>query len=424
MPAKIKAVEPQSLAYFAGLEAGDTILSINGIEINDYLDYAYASANEEIEIILKEGTVKIDNEDFMPLGIVFDSVLIDKPKSCRNKCVFCFIDQLPDGMRETCYFKDDDYRLSFLQGNYISMTNMEDSDVDRIIKYSIPRINISVHTTNPELRCRMLNNKNAGKVLGYLKKFADNDININAQIVLCPGFNDKSELDRTILDLSKISDSIESLSVVPVGLSDHRKGLVTLIGFTDESAKETVIQIEKWQKKFKKELGRNFVYIADEFYITAKLPLPSASEYDGFPQIENGVGLCSSLIQEYKNALSDTKNKKPKHRKTVVTGKCVYEIIKNLTDMLDGNMISVIPIENNFFGKSITVTGLLTGEDIINQLNGKDLGDMLLLSSSMFRHGENVLLDDTTSEDIEKSLNTKVVIVENDGYSLLEALLY
>ena len=423
MAARISGIEKDSLAFFAGLETGDIIYKINGIEINDYLDYMYASCNEELIIETDGGIAEISNEDFEPLGITFDTLLIDEPRSCHNKCVFCFIDQLPKGMRETCYFKDDDYRLSFLQGNYVSMTNMTDADVDRIIRYNIPRINISVHTTNPELRCRMLNNKFAGKINGYLKKLADGGLNINAQIVLCPGYNDGKELDRTIADIAALGENVESVSIVPVGLTNHRTGLAHLTAFDKASAAAVIEQVSKWQEKFKAARGYNLIYLGDEFYLRAELPFPEYLDYDGFPQIENGVGLCSSLIYEFEDAMALNQSRTPMHRKTVATGFCAYPVIKKLVGSLDGDMISVIPIENEFFGSKITVSGLLTGGDIIKQLKGKNLGDTLLLSSSMLRHNENVLLDNVTVEEIEEALGVKVETIDNDGYELFDALL-
>ncbi len=423
MAAKVASVVPGSLAEEAGIKSGDMLTQINGVEINDYLDYMYASCNEDLTLLVNNSEIKITNEDYEPLGICFETLLIDEPKGCHNKCVFCFIDQLPKGMRESCYFKDDDYRLSFLQGNYVTMTNMKDADVDRILKYNLPRINISVHTTNPELRCKMLSNKNAGKINEYLIKLAEGGLNINAQIVLCPGYNDKEELDRTLSDIEKIAYGVESLSVVPVGLSDHREGLAHIEPFTKESANEVIDQIEKWQKKFKEEYGTNLVYAADEFYITAERDFPPYDEYEGFPQIENGVGLCASLIDEFESALKLKKKLKPKHKKTVVTGYCSYKVISDLVSKLDGDMINVIPVKNNFFGEKITVTGLLTGGDIINQLKDKDLGESLLLSSSMLRHGEEILLDNVTCDDIERELKIKTEIISNDGFELLDALL-
>ena len=421
MSAKIAEIEKGSLADLAGLRSGDIITHINDIPINDYLDYAYASCNEDITIKTENKTFEIFNEDFEPLGIIFETLLIDEPKSCRNKCIFCFIDQLPKGMRDTCYFKDDDYRLSFLQGNYVTMTNMTDADIDRILKYNIPRINISVHTTNPELRQKMLSNKNAGKIMDYLKRLADGGLNINAQIVLCPDFNDKDELDRTIKDIASLGFSVESVSIVPVGLSDHRNGLTDIKPFTKETATSVISQVKKWQTKFKEEFGVNLFYLADEFYLTAGLPFPDYEEYDGFPQIENGVGLCASLIYEFNDALS--KSKTPKRKKTVATGFSAYPVIKSLADKLEGDKICVIPIKNNFFGSKITVSGLLTGTDIIEQLKDRDLGEVLLLPSSLLRHNEDVLLDNTTISDIEKALSIKVEIVQNDGFELLDAFL-
>ncbi len=423
MSAKVSYVSPGSLAEIAGIKNGDVILSINDIEINDYLDYMYASCNEEVTIKLSDRNVSVNNFDFEPLGINFDTLLIDEPKSCRNKCIFCFIDQLPKGMRDTCYFKDDDYRLSFLQGNYVSMTNMTDDDVDRILKYNIPRINISVHTTNPELRCKMLSNKNAGKVLDYLKRLADGGLNINAQIVLCPRYNDGDELDRTISDIAALGESVESVSIVPVGLTDHREGLAPLKGFDASSSAYVISQIEKWQSKFKSERGTNLVYLGDEFYLMAGRAFPDFDEYDGFPQIENGVGLCASLIYEFDDALSTESSIKPKHHKTIATGYSAYPVIKGLIEKLDGGLINIVPIKNNFFGEKITVSGLLTGVDIITQLKGRDLGEELLLPSSLLRHDENILLDNITITDIERELNVKITTVANDGYELLDALL-
>lgn len=424
MPAKIAEIIPDSPADYAGLEAGDVIAHINGIEITDYLDYMYASCAEELDVVLVTGErTKIINEDYLPLGIEFESMLIDRPRACHNRCVFCFIDQLPKGMRKTCYFKDDDYRLSFLQGNYVSMTNMKDEDVERILRYHIPRINISVHTTNPELRQKMLQNKNAGKVLSYLHRFAEGGLNMNGQIVLCPGYNDGAELDRTIGDLGALSYSMESLSIVPVGLSDHREGLTALRRFDKTTAGTVIAQVERWQEKFLKEIGRRFVYLGDEFYIMAKQPLPSYEAYDGFPQIENGVGLCTSMLYEYQEALKMAKSRLPRRQKTIATGKIAFEMMRDVVRFLEGDKISVVPITNHFFGEDITVTGLITGGDLIQQLKDQPLGEELLISSSMLRHGEDVFLDNTTCADVAQALQIRVRAVENDGFSLLEALL-
>lgn len=423
MSAVISAVVKNSPAERYGLKAGEVIDRINGIEIKDYLDYMYASSGEELRIELAGREVYIENYDYEPLGIEFETLLIDRQRSCHNKCIFCFIDQLPKGMRSSCYFKDDDYRLSFLQGNYVSMTNMKDEDVERIIKYNIPRINISVHTTNPELRVKMLNNKRAGEVLDYIKRFADGGMFMDMQIVLCPGINDGAELERTLSDLSKLSGSIESISVVPVGLSKHRQGLYKLEGYNKETAGEVLDIIEKWQGRFKAELGRELVFAGDEFYIMAEREFPGYDEYQGFPQLENGVGMCASLIYEFGEALEAEKNKRPKRRKTIATGKIAYDMISSLMGRLDGDMIDVYAVENDFFGHNITVTGLITGGDIINQLKGRDLGEQLLISESALRRGEDVFLDNTTVGDVEKALGVEVRVVPNDGYELLAAAL-
>ncbi|MBS6832762.1 MAG: DUF512 domain-containing protein [Clostridiales bacterium] len=405
MSARIAHVEQDSLAELAGLAENDIILSINEIEIHDYLDYMYASCAESVNITYKRSgedyEVIIDNDDFEPLGITFATLLIDEPMSCRNKCVFCFIDR-----------------------NYVTMTNMTDDDVKRLVRYNIPRINISVHTTNPELRCKMLNNRFAGKINEYLKILADGGLNINAQIVLCPNYNDGAELDRTISDIAALGDSVESVSIVPVGLSDFRKGLADLTGFDPTSAAAVIEQVSKWQKKFRRERDTGLIYLSDEFYLKANIPFPDYSEYDGFPQIENGVGMCASLINEFDEACDGTAAELvPKRRKTIATGLAAYTVLKSLTDKLGGDMIKIIPIKNDFFGHNITVTGLLTGTDIINQLKGIDLGEELLLSSAMLRHGEQVLLDDMTVDDIRRELNIDITIVESDGYELLNAIL-
>ncbi len=423
MSAKIINVIKGSLGFRAGLKPGDIILEINGTEVKDYLDYMYMSASERVEIKLKDRTVLIANPDYEPLGVEFETLLIDEPKSCYNKCIFCFIDQLPPNMRETCYFKDDDYRLSFLQGNYVTLTNLKDEELQRIIDYNIPRINISVHTTNPELRKKMLTNKNAGRIMEQLTRFAEGGLNMNAQIVLCRDINDGKELDRTLSDLGSLSYSIESVSIVPVGLSNYRDGLYPLRMFDKESAGAVIDLVEKWQAKFREDIGSNFVYLSDEFYILAEREFPKYEEYEDFPQIENGVGLCASLIYEFDEALGEVKNRTPKTEKAVVVGYAAYDVIKGLVDKLDGNKIHVYKIKNNFFGENITVSGLITGGDLIMQLKDKELGKEILITDSMLRHGEEVFLDDMTVSDVEEQLNVKVTAIPSDGYVFLENLL-
>ena len=423
MSATVSNVVKNSIAYKLGIKPGDTILKINGTEVHDYLDYMYLSSNEKVEITLADRTVKVKNPDFEPLGIEFDTLLIDEARSCRNKCIFCFIDQLPPNMRETCYFKDDDYRLSFLQGNYVTLTNMSDEDIDRIIEYNIPRINVSVHTTNPELRCKMLNNRFAGRIMEQMKRFSGSGMMINCQIVLCPGYNDGEELDRTISDIVSLGDAVESLSVVPVGISDFRENLTPLTTFDKEGSQKVIAQVEKWQSNMKKERDMNFVYLADEFYIKAGYPIPNWTEYDGFPQIENGVGLCSSLLWEFKDAMEDTQDLTVKSKKSLVTGVLSYDFINGLVNRLNTDKIQVFAIENNFFGHQITVSGLVTAGDIINQLKGKDLGEEILIPVCMLKHDEDLFLDNLTISYVEKTLGIKVTVVQNDGFDLLEKLL-
>lgn len=423
MAAKIFGVLKGSPAYKAGLRRGETVLKINGAEINDYLDYMYQSSCEKLLVELEDRCVTVLNRDYMPLGLEFESLLIDKPKACRNKCIFCFIDQLPPNMRESCYFKDDDYRLSFLQGNYVTLTNLSDAELDRIIDYNIPRINVSVHTTNPELRRKMLTNKNAGKINEQLCRLAKSGIMMNCQIVLCRDINDGAELEKTLDDLFELNENIESVSVVPVGLSAYRKGLADLKAFDEASSAEVIKSVEALQKKYFEKCGRNFVYLSDEFYIMAKRQVPSGEEYDGFPQIENGVGLCTSLKEEFDSALKiEGENAEVKTKKSLATGVLAYDFICGLTDKLKSDKINVYKIKNTFFGEEITVSGLLTGGDLIKQLKDKDLGEVLVITKSMLRHDEDVFLDNLTVNDVEKALGVKIEAVENDGFELLEVL--
>lgn len=423
-------VEPGSYADEAGLEIGDKILTINGNDFYDILEYRYLTAEYEVvlEVLKNNGDIEeitIEN-DYEDLGIEFKNSLIDKAHSCRNKCIFCFIDQLPKGMRETVYFKDDDTRLSFLQGNYVTLTNMNEDDIKRLIKMRISPINISVHTTNPELRAWMLKNKNAGKIYDIMKEFYDNGIYMNCQIVLCRDYNDNLELDRTINDLSKLHPYVESVSVVPVGLSGHRKGLCELKSYDKEASYEVIKQVNKWQTKLLDEIGTRFVYLADEFYINAQLPIPLSEEYEGFPQIENGVGLVASMREEFYEGIGYLKQKNQNRTVSVVTGELAYGFILELCDELSktvtGLKINVYPVKNKFFGGGVSVSGLVVGTDIINELKDKELGEAVFIPSSMLRAEEDVFLDDVTLVDLEKTLNTKVIPVNNDGYEFVEKI--
>lgn len=424
----IEYVEPDSYADEAGLCKGDKILSVNGIDFYDILEYRYLTAEYEVtlRVLKSDGDIEeitIEN-DYEDLGIEFSNALIDTAKSCRNKCIFCFIDQLPKGMRETVYFKDDDTRLSFLQGNYVTLTNLNDDDLDRLIKMRVSPINISVHTTNPELRVKMLQNKNAGRVYEIMKRFSKNGIYMNCQIVLCRGYNDKDELDRTIKDISKLSPYVESLSVVPVGLTKHRNGLCELKPFDEESSKEVIEQVEKWQKKLQKEIGTRLVYLSDEFYINAGLKIPTAEEYEGFPQIENGVGLIASMYEEFESAVKMLEYKEKKREVSLITGELAYDFIKSLSDKLEdiclGLKVNVYPIKNNFFGGGVNVSGLVVGSDIMEQLKDKNLGEKVFIPASMLRAGEDVFLDDTTLCEVEEFLNVPIGVLMNDGYEFVE----
>ena len=425
MSAVVKNVIRSSLADKNGIKPGDVLRAINGRELIDILDFLYQTANEKITLEVNDKTVVIENPGCEPLGIEFERTLIDQPKSCQNKCIFCFIDQLPENMRPTCYFKDDDYRLSVLQGNYITLTNLSRTDIDKIIEYNIPRINVSIHTTDPGLRVKMMNHKNAGNVMQIMREFADNNINMNGQIVLCPGYNDGAALDRTLADLWTIRNAIESVSVVPVGLTAHRDGLCDLKPYGKESALAVIKQVKTWQERFMDEMGSNFVYLADEFYLAASVKVPEFDHYEGFPQIENGVGLIASLKDEFNNAIGAMNNRprkiKVKTRKSVVTGELAFDFITGLVKKLNSDKINVHGIKNHFFGGGVTVAGLVTGRDILDQLRGEELGKYLLIPRCMLRDG--LFLDDTSIADIERKLKTKVVVVENDGYEFLKELL-
>ena len=423
-------VEPGSLAEEAGIVAGDKIISINGHEFYDILEYRYLVSEYEVELEVQKKNgdteiILIENE-YEDLGLEFENSLIDTAQSCRNKCIFCFIDQNPPKMRDTVYFKDDDTRLSFLQGNYVTLTNLDDDDIQRLIKLHISPINISVLTTNPDLRTRMLNNKNAGKLFSIMKRFAENNMYMNCQIVLCRDWNDANELDRTISDLASLHPFVESVSVVPVGLTAYRQGLTDLKPFDARSSYEVVHQVTKWQKKLLSEHGTRLVYLSDEFYINAKLPIPQASEYEGFPQLENGVGLVASLAEEFDRAIELLEYKNKKRCVSVISGELAHPFIASLCERLmqkcDGLTIHSYPIQNNFFGGGVSVSGLVVGKDIAEQLTGKELGEELFIPSSMLRAGEDIFLDDTTLFDLENQLNIKITPIDNDGYEFTEKI--
>ena len=427
-----------SIAEELEIEAGDELLSINDQPIEDIFDYQYYVEEEYIEVLIKkpdgeEWLLEIDKDPDEDLGIVFENGLMDEYRSCHNKCIFCFIDQMPKGMRETLYFKDDDSRLSFLQGNYITLTNMADKDVERIIKYNLSPINISFQTTNPELRCKMLNNRFAGQALEKVKKFYDAGIIMNGQIVLCKGVNDGEELERSIKDLYAYLPYLESVSVVPVGLSKYRDGLYPLEPFTKENALEVLEKIRRWQNKAYEEYGLHFIHASDEWYLLAEEELPSEDNYDGYLQLENGVGMLRLFMDEFEEGLQELKDKQQgvkinlKEEISVITGKLSYSCMKAVSERLEeyveGLTIHVHAIRNDFFGENITVSGLLTGTDIMAQGKKLLLGERMLLPENVLRSGEQVLLDDFTIEDLEKTLQVKVDIVKSSGYDFIKTVL-
>lgn len=435
----VRSVEEGSIAQEMGIEARDSLLSVNGEDVEDIFDYQYLIQDEYVEVLIRkpsgeEWLLEIDKEEEEDLGVVFENGLMDDYRSCCNRCIFCFIDQMPPGMRETLYFKDDDSRLSFLQGNYVTLTNLSDRDVERIIRYHLSPINISFQTTNPQLRCKMLNNRFAGEALKKADRLFEAGIEMNGQIVLCKGINDGEELERSIRDLSRYLPFLRSVSVVPVGLSRYREGLYPLEPFTKEDARKVLEQIHGWQEKLFPQYGLHFIHASDEWYILAEQELPEEDSYDGYLQLENGVGMLRLLTEEFEDSLRQLKESGAaaqwdgrKREVSTVTGRISAPYIRRMAgrmeEMFPGLSVRVYPIRNDFFGELITVTGLLTGQDIIAQLKGKELGEELLLPVNLLRSGETVLLDDYTVDDISKSLQVPVNIVKSSGYDFTETIL-
>ena len=427
----IKSVDPGSIAEELELEAGDAVLTIDGEEIEDIFDYEYMVNSEAITMVVRkadgeEWELDIEN-NYEELGLNFENGLMSEYRSCHNKCIFCFIDQMPPGMRETLYFKDDDSRLSFLQGNYITLTNMSDRDIDRIIRFHLSPINISVQTMNPELRCRMLNNRFAGEALKKIDRLYEAGTEMNGQIVLCKGVNDGEELRYTIERLAAYAPHMQSVSVVPVGLSKFRDGLYPLEPFTKEDACQVIDLIEEWQKKLYEKHKLHFIHASDEWYILAERELPEESRYDGYIQLENGVGMIRLLYEEFMDALGEKEDDGKTEELSMATGFLPYPYLKRLLDRMaevyPGRKIHLYPIRNDFFGEMITVAGLITGQDLVAQLKGKPLGSRLLLPSVMFKSGEEVFLDDMTRAQAEAALQIPINIVKSGGYDLLSAIL-
>ncbi len=430
---KITKVLADSIAWELGIQAGDFLVSVNGETVEDIFDYQFLVNDEEIIILIEkpdgeEWEFEIEKEYDEELGLEFEEGLMDEYKSCRNKCIFCFIDQMPKGMRDTLYFKDDDSRLSFLQGNYITLTNMKQSDIKRMIRYRMEPINISVHTTDGALRCRMLNNRFAGDLLEKMNLLKEAEITMNGQIVLCKGINDGVVLENSIRELTAYLPCLQSLSVVPVGLTKFREGLYPLEPFEKEDAKEVLAVIHKWQQYCMETYGTHFVHASDEWYLLADIELPKEEQYDGYLQLENGVGMERLLENEFLEAfLKLEPDSGRKKQITIATGTLAAPLLKKLCGLFRQKFpnifISVIPIRNDFFGERITVSGLLTGGDIICQLTGKNLGDKLLLPCNLLRSGEEVFLDDVTLAEVKNALQVKVDIVKSSGQDLIKALL-
>ena len=430
----IASVKKGSLAEGAGIQSGDILISVNGHSIYDVLDYRFHITSEDLSLIIHRGPelieFRISKDEYSDIGLDFETYLMDEKRSCRNGCVFCFIDQNPEGMRESIYFKDDDSRLSFLSGNYITLTNLKESDIDRIIQMHMSPINVSVHTTNPELRCKMMKNRFAGSSLGYLKKLADAGITINGQIVLCRGLNDGDELDRTMRDLYALFPAVSSVSIVPAGLTKHRKGLYPLELFSADECRHVIEQVNAFGDKCFSECGRRIFCCADEFYLKSGVPFPDASYYEDYPQFENGVGMIVSMLDEFKSELEyldEDYDISLKKTFSIATGEAAFDFISSLSDQLckkcphlSGH---VYKIENEFFGHSITVAGLICGCDLVSQLRGKDLGEVLYISSNMLRSDGDLFLDDISLTEAQESLGVRIVAVPTDGYEFIKAIL-
>lgn len=439
MAVVISDVTVGSKCYKKGIRGGDSLLYVNGNEICDSLDFDFYITDEKLtlEFISTHGkhkTVKTHFHENMKeyLGLEFDGFLMDKQHHCKNKCIFCFIDQMPKGMRESLYFKDDDSRLSFLFGNYITLTNITEHEIERIIKMHISPVNISVHTMNPELRVKMMNNKNAGESLKIIKRLADENIKINTQLVLCPGINDGKELEYSINELSKMYPSIQSIAAVPVGLTDHREGLCQLSPYTKQQAGEVVDIIESFGSEFKKINGTRLAFAADEFYLKAQRKMPDDDFYEDYPQFDNGVGLWTSFKTEFYDYVNNNELRTKPKTVSVATGEAAFPLLSDLANALeekvDGLKINVYEIKNRFFGKNITVSGLITGKDLLSQLKGKELGGALFLPVSMIKGTypeavDGVFLDDITVTEAEKELAVRIIPSYNNGKEFVKKIL-
>lgn len=431
MAVKIFDVTTGSHADKAGIKKGETLLSINSNEIVDVLDYRFYQVNRKLTLEVEDEdknvrTIEMTKGEYEEIGLEFETYLMDKQHSCRNKCIFCFIDQLPKGMRESLYFKDDDSRLSFLFGNYITLTNITEHEIDRIIKMHISPINVSVHTTNPELRCKMMNNRFAGDTLKYLKRFADAGITLNCQIVSCPGINDGDELIRTLTDLENLG--VNMTAIVPVGLTRYRENLYPLVPYNKETAGQTIDIIEKMGDECVKKHGRRIFFPGDEFYLLAEREIPSPEFYEDFSALEDGIGMIAYLTDDVGWKLEELDaDESLCHKVTIACGEGVFPYMKRIMSMINEKFpnitINTRAIKNNFFGGGVNVSGLVTGGDLIDQLRGDDLGDRLIIPSSMLRFENDLFLDDVSTDDVERDLGVTLVPVNNNGNDLVEAVI-
>ena len=431
MAVKIFDVTTGSHADKAGIKKGETLLSINSNEIVDVLDYRFYQVNRKLTLEVEDEnknvrTIEMTKGEYEEIGLEFETYLMDKQHSCRNKCIFCFIDQLPKGMRESLYFKDDDSRLSFLFGNYITLTNITEHEIDRIIKMHISPINVSVHTTNPELRCKMMNNRFAGDTLKYLKRFADAGITLNCQIVSCPGINDGDELVRTLTDLENLG--VNMTAIVPVGLTRYRENLYPLVPYNKETAGQTIDIIEKMGDECVKKHGRRIFFPGDEFYLLAEREIPSPEFYEDFSALEDGIGMIAYLTDDVGWKLEELDaDESLCHKVTIACGEGVFPYMKRIMSMINEKFpnitINTRAIKNNFFGGGINVSGLVTGGDLIDQLRDDDLGDRLVIPSSMLRFENDLFLDDVSTDDVERELNITLIPINNNGNDLVEAVI-
>ena len=429
---KISKVLPGSIGEELELEPGDILVSINGQPVEDVFDYRYLMNDELVELLIRkkngeEWELEVEKDYEEDLGVEFENSLMDDYRSCSNHCIFCFIDQMPPGMRETLYFKDDDSRLSFLQGNYVTLTNMSDYDLERIIKFHLSPINVSFQAMNPELRCKMLHNRFAGDALKKVDRLYEGGVTMNGQIVLCKGVNDREELEYSLEKLSAYAPVLQSVSIVPVGLSKFRDGLYPLESFTKEDAEYLIEQVEHWQKIMMEKHGIHFVHASDEWYILAGRNMPEEGRYDGYLQLENGVGMMRLLETEVKERLSQLEGDDRKIQASVATGKLAAPFIKKMTELVQEKFpnisVSVYTIKNEFFGEKITVSGLITGQDLKTQLKDRQLGEKVLIPCNMLRSGEDVFLDDLTVEMVSEALGTEIVVVDEPGADLVDCLI-